>query len=171
MTNQLKYSGWKTASLSLLRMAIGWHCLHEGLVKLMKVPAWTGKGYMAYSTGPFAGIFQAMAESDAFIAFSDFMVVWTLILGGGLLLLGLLTRPAALVLMGLIFTFYLAMPPVSTLARFGLPVAGAEGNYWIVNKNLIEILALWVVVTFENGDMLGLDAWFRPWLKGLTAKA
>ena len=46
--------------LVLLRMAIGWHCLVEGLDKL-KAPNWSSEGYLRESSGPFAGRFRAMA--------------------------------------------------------------------------------------------------------------
>jgi hypothetical protein len=40
--------------LTILRVAIGWHFLYEGLTKLFN-PAWTAAGYLESATGPLAG--------------------------------------------------------------------------------------------------------------------
>jgi hypothetical protein len=51
-----------------------------------------------------------------------------------------------------------------------LPVPpNTEGNYYYVNKNAIELLALLVLATVPSGRWLGLDAllhWFRTALFG-----
>jgi hypothetical protein len=66
-------------------------------------------------------------------------------------MLGCATRLAAVAGMGLLALYYLAHPPLFA------PAAGvAEGSYLIVNKNVVEMLALLVVATFSRGR-LGLD--------------
>ncbi len=51
---------------------------------------------------------------------------------------------------------YLSMPPWP-----GLPTnPRAEGHYFIVSKNLIELLACLVVATTPSGHWIGLDALF-----------
>lgn len=72
---------------------------------------------------------------------------------GLLLLLGLFTRPAALAAAGMIFGFYLAMPPLP-----GLPEAPGPEHSLIVNKNLIEVFALGALACLPTGRWFGLDS-------------
>jgi uncharacterized membrane protein YphA (DoxX/SURF4 family) len=46
--------------LVVLRLAIGWHCLVEGLDKLQN-PAWSSEAYLRESVGPLAGTFRGLA--------------------------------------------------------------------------------------------------------------
>lgn len=56
--------------LVLLRLAIGWHLLIEGIVKVQSVQQgpslshrpWTSRAYLANATGPFADSFRALAN-------------------------------------------------------------------------------------------------------------
>ena len=68
-------------------------------------------------------------------------------------MLGAFSRVAAvsgIVLLGL---YYVASPPL-----VGLPANGAaEGSYLIVNKNLVEILALCVVAAFPGRGFFGVE--------------
>jgi len=70
------------------------------------------------------------------------------------LMLGLLTPVAALGGAVFLGQIYLSMPPWPGLP----PNPMAEGHYWIVNKNLIEMLACLVVASTPNGLWIGLDA-------------
>ena len=54
----------------------------------------------------------------------------------------------------LLALFYLSAIPLS-----GLPEPRLEGAYLIVNKNLIELVALAVVFAFRTGRIAGLDRW------------
>ncbi len=171
MSAQNEYRLWQTTSLTLLRMSIGWHCLHEGIVKIIKVGGWSGYGYMANASGPFAPIFRSMAENPAFLAFSDASVKYLLTICGALLLVGLFTRVSAVLMIGLIAMFYLANPPMGEYSALGMMQPGSEGTYLWVNKNLIEIFALWVVLAFENGRMPGLDVYTRQWLNKIMGKS
>jgi thiosulfate dehydrogenase [quinone] large subunit len=56
----------------------------------------------------------------------------------------------------LLAAFYLSAMPLT-----GLPVPRAEGTYLIVNKNLIELLAVAVVMAFRTGRIAGLDLLLR----------
>ena len=51
---------------------------------------------------------------------------------------------------------YLSMPPWPGLP----PNPRAEGHYWIVSKNLVELIACMVVATTASGHWFGLDALF-----------
>ena len=58
--------------------------------------------------------------------------------------------------MALIALFWLANPPLTGL-DFGVP---HEGNYLIVDKNLVEFFALLVLCLFPTGRYLGIDHFF-----------
>ena len=53
--------------MTLLRVAIGWHFLYEGLSKLFN-PVWSAAGYLQSATGPLAGLFHAMAAGEGTLA-------------------------------------------------------------------------------------------------------
>lgn len=85
---------------------------------------------------------------------------WGLTIAGACLLLGLFTPLAALAGAGFLAMFYFAMPPWP-----GLPSPpNVEGHYWIVNKNLVEMLACLVIATTPNGLWIGLDALLFGWI-------
>ncbi|MCF8225932.1 MAG: DoxX family protein [Bacteroidales bacterium] len=138
--------------LTILRVGIGWHFLYEGFAKLID-PTWTAAGYLSSATGPFAGIFRAMAENDLLLQVINVLNIWGLIFIGLGLFLGLFTRIAQLAGILLLGIFYLSHPPV-----FSDPGFFREGSYFFVSKDLIEILALVTLMFFPTGRFLGLDA-------------
>jgi thiosulfate dehydrogenase [quinone] large subunit len=75
---------------------------------------------------------------------------------GAALILGTLTRVAAMAGIVLLGLFYLAHPPLH-----GMAASTMAGSYWIVNYNLIEIAALWVVMLFPTSKYFGLDVLIR----------
>jgi thiosulfate dehydrogenase [quinone] large subunit len=147
-------------SLVLLRTIIGWHFAYEGFYKLV-VPGWsragdplrewTAAGYLRASTGPLADVFHGMAASAA-IGWIDVIVPVGLLLVGLSLLLGLFTQLGATGALAFLTLFYLASIPT-----MGVPVAGAEGTYLLVNKTLVEWAAVLVVLAGRTGEVAGLD--------------
>lgn len=73
---------------------------------------------------------------------------------GVCLMLGLFTRLAALGGIGLLAMYYFAMPPWPGLPENPM----AEGHYLIIDKNLIEMIALFMIMTSGIGRWGGLDA-------------
>jgi uncharacterized membrane protein YphA (DoxX/SURF4 family) len=142
---------WQEAFLIVLRMAIGWHFLYEGLVKLVS-PGWTSAPFLAESRWLFSGAFHWIAAHPAVLWVVDQLNVWGLVLIGLALVLGAFSRFAAVSGIVLLSLYYLASPPLP-----GLPTNGAEGSYLIVNKNLVEILALCVVAVFPAHGFFGLE--------------
>ena len=71
---------------------------------------------------------------------------------GGLLVVGLCTRFAALSAAFMVFGFFMAMPPFP-----GVPEAPGPEHSFIVNKNLIEVLALLALAYVPSGQWFGLD--------------
>jgi uncharacterized membrane protein YphA (DoxX/SURF4 family) len=95
-----------------------------------------------------------------------------LILIGICLLAGFLTPVAALAAAGFLAMIYLSMPPWPGTP----PNPRAEGHYFIVSKNLVELIACLVIATTPNGHWAGLDALFfgarrRRRLARLVARA
>lgn len=73
---------------------------------------------------------------------------------GFCMIAGLFTRPAILGAIGFLTLFYLSAPPWPGLPQSPM----AEGHYLYVNKNLIELLACLVLLSFPTGRWIGLDA-------------
>jgi uncharacterized membrane protein YphA (DoxX/SURF4 family) len=86
--------------------------------------------------------------------------MYGLVAMGVCLILGLLTPLAALAGAVFLGQIYLSMPPWPGLP----PNPMAEGHYWIVNKNLIEMLACLVLASTPNGLWIGLDALLFGWI-------
>jgi uncharacterized membrane protein YphA (DoxX/SURF4 family) len=84
------------------------------------------------------------------------LTMYGLIAIGGCLILGFLTPLAALSAAAFLAMIYLSMPPWPGLP----PNPKAEGHYLIVSKNLIELIACFVVATTPNAHWIGLDALF-----------
>ena len=150
--NRTTFSGWQLWSLVILRVAIGWHFLYEGLVKLMN-PNWSSLAYLMDSEGLFAGMFHNLAGNPGLLNVMDFLNVWGLILIGAGLIAGLFTRVAAMAGMVLLGFYYLSHPAIIG-ASYAIP---SEGSYLWVNKNLIELLTLWVITLFPTWKVIGLD--------------
>ena len=71
---------------------------------------------------------------------------------GLLLIIGLFTRFAAFSAAFMVFGFYMAMPPLP-----GVPDAPGPEHSFIVNKNLIEVLALLALACVPSGQWFGMD--------------
>lgn len=147
----LVLSGLQLYALVILRIAIGWHFLFEGLSKLF-TPAWTSADYLFLSNWIFAPFFHWIASHPDILGMVDFMVTWGLILIGLALFLGIFDRLASIAGMVLVALFWFANPPLTAL-DFGIP---HEGNYLVVDKNLVEFIALLVLCLFSTGKYIGL---------------
>jgi uncharacterized membrane protein YphA (DoxX/SURF4 family) len=91
------------------------------------------------------------------LAAVDWLTRWGLLATGLCLLLGLATRPAAVLAAALLLLIYLAMPPLP-----GTPAnPRAEGNYLFIDKNLIEVVALLLIASTRSGEWFGLDGLLR----------
>ncbi len=147
-----KYTKLQHIALVILRVLIGWHFLYEGIAKLMK-PNWSAAGFLLQSKWIFAPIFKWMANSPDVLSVVNQLNIWGLIAIGLGLILGALTKPAAYAGMALILMYYVCNPPFPGL-YYSIP---SEGNYIIVNKNLVEAGALFVIAVTNSGLYAGLD--------------
>jgi thiosulfate dehydrogenase (quinone) large subunit len=145
-------SRWPMIAITLLRVAVGWHFLYEGISKLTS-PSFSAAGYLKQARGPFAGLFKWLAGQPNLLANADLITMWGLTLVGALLILGLFTRLASLAGIGFILLFYLCNPPFVGYF-YSIPT---EGTYLIVNKNLVELCALIVILATRSGRFAGLD--------------
>lgn len=162
---------------ALLRMAIGWHFLYEGVWKLVQ-ENWSAKGFLQ-SSDWFAGpLFKALAANSAVMRGIDFANEWGLVLIGLGLIAGVLARWAAGAGALLLFFYYVCQPPWLN--------ATGDAHYLFLDVRLVEALALGVLVCTPGpgiGDVLrGLWAKIRKvpapeterlgrreWLGGLAA--
>jgi len=83
----------------------------------------------------------------------DLQTMWMLTIAGALLIVGLLTRLAAIVCTVFLVMTYLTYPPFPWLPN----PPGTEGNPVFVNKNLIEALGCLVIAAHPTGRWMGLD--------------
>lgn len=141
--------GW---ALVLLRILIGWHFLYEGIIKAYN-PAWTSRGYLLSAS--ILKPFFAWLASDSLVGTMDMLNIIGLIAVGVSLLIGLKIRWGCIAGILLLLMYYLAHPPFSSL-----PQGPAEGSYWVVNKNLIEMAALFVIYLFPLVSVFGLENLF-----------
>jgi len=154
-TDKAVLTRWQQWVLVFLRFAIGWHLFYQGFGKIIS-PYWTSKGYLMASWGPFARI----AESPTLLLLSDYLMIWSLLILGFLLMVGLFTRAAAVAGVFLLLLIFIAVPP---LDYTGFVISTNQGSELYVDKTFIEILALVAVASFRTGHMLGLDILFDYW--------
>ena len=125
--------------LSLLRIAIGWHFLSEGLGKLLN-GGWTARDYLATADGPLAFVFRWMADTPAVLSAVDVVNVWGQVAIGLGLMLGLVTQVACVAGAILLAFYYVARPPI-----------------FLVSPILVEMLALVGLASVPTGRAFGLD--------------
>jgi thiosulfate dehydrogenase [quinone] large subunit len=97
-------------AIVLLRVAIGWHFLYEGVAKLQK-PGWSAAGYLQQSRGVLADLFKWMAGNPNVLEVVNPLNMWGLTLIGLGLILGCFTRLSAAAGMLIVLMYYLANPP------------------------------------------------------------
>ncbi len=149
--NQIHYSGWQVSGLTILRIMIGWHFLYEGLVKLYT--PWSAEAYLQGAVGPFKSIFTGIAQHDGLLNLVNILNEWGLVLIGLALFAGLFAKAGKIAGLILLLFYYVAYPPFASLGVN----PHVEGSYWIVNKNLIEMAALFVLLMFPSSHVTGLD--------------
>jgi len=121
--------------ITIIRAAIGWHFLYEGLIKLF-ADEWSAAPYLTNTYGFLSGFYHWLAASPARLAVVDFLNIWGLILIGLALFIGLFARWASIVGALLLTLYYFAYPP------FGISLLGGDGTTYIINALLIEAAVL-----------------------------
>ncbi len=156
-------SGAGQFPLALLRAAIGWHFLYEGVVKL-QMGNWSAADYLESAVGPMAEFYHGLGANEALMPWVNLANIWGLVLIGACLMLGFFTRFASLCGMALLALYYMAYPPL-----FASAVGPVEGHYLFVDKTLVEFLALMVVVAYP-ARLFGLDGIISSILAGRRLK-
>ncbi len=151
MTNRANSTNWQSAILIILRMLIGWHLLYEGIYKLLH-PEWSSIAFLAQSEWIFSGLADWIVANPGVLNTVDALNAWGLTAIGLGLVLGLFTRPAAIAGTVLLMLYYLFNPPF-----IGTGFASLEGNYLLVDKNLIEALTLLLIAVSPVARRYGLD--------------
>jgi thiosulfate dehydrogenase [quinone] large subunit len=147
-----KLTSMHKLALALLRIFIGWHFLYEGIAKLLK-PNWSASGFLLQARGPLTDLFHWMANNAEVLRYVNLMNIWGLIAIGLGLMVGCFTRAASAGGLLLILLYYFCNPPFVGYF-YSLP---SEGNYLIINKNLVEAAALLVTLVLSSGRYYGID--------------
>ncbi len=113
-------------------------------------PEWTSFGYLASAQGPLKPFFSVLTN-PSIIGWIDILNIVALLVVGITLILGVFERIGALVGIGLLALYYFAHPSFPWLAQLNV-----EGNYWFVNKNLIELVACVLIYNYPTGHFFGL---------------
>lgn len=130
--------------ITILRIAIGWHFLYEGISKILTI-GWSAQNYLTDTNGMFSGFYHWLAASPLRMQVVDFMNMYGLVLIGLALFVGLFIRLASLSGVLLLILYYFAYPP------FGVSLLTAwDGSLFIVDKIFIEACALIFIFFYKE---------------------
>jgi thiosulfate dehydrogenase [quinone] large subunit len=155
-----RVSSAQQAALIALRTVIGWHFLYEGYYKLAlpgwgsagaPLARWTAAAYFNGAPGPLGRLFRRLIDAG-WAGWIDNTVKISLVVIGLTLILGLFTKAGCAGAVLFLALVYLTSMPLS-----GIQQPGSEGAYLIVNKTLVEGVAVCVLMTFSTGELAGLD--------------
>jgi len=155
MKDNKSYSTLQITTLVILRLLIGWHLLFEGISKLLN-PDWSSFGFLHESKFVLSGFANWIITHHGVLSAVDFLNTWGLIAIGIGLILGIFSRFAAVMGTILLLMYFLNNPPLVGL-EYTMP---AEGSNLIVNKTLIEAIALFLLAVFPAHMVFGLESLF-----------
>ncbi|MDR1172929.1 MAG: DoxX family membrane protein [Bacteroidales bacterium] len=135
--------------ITIIRAAIGWHFLYEGLIKLF-ADEWSAASYLNNTHGFLSGFYHWLVASPMRLEAVDFLNVWGLILIGLALFLGACVRWASIAGVLLLTLYYFAYPP------FGISLLGGDGTVYIINQLFIEAAILIFLFCYREKGC-GLD--------------
>ncbi|MDR0749245.1 MAG: DoxX family membrane protein [Tannerellaceae bacterium] len=144
--------------ITIIRMAIGWHFLYEGLTKLF-ADNWSAESFLSNTFGFTSGFYHWLASSPVSMQLIDLLNIYGLIFIGLALFIGLCIRWASLGGIALLLLYYFAYPP------FGISLLGMhDGSVFIVNKIFVEAVML-VFILFYKEKGYGIDGLIRLYKK------
>jgi len=138
--------------LTVVRIAIGWHFLYEGVTKAF-ADKWTSAGFLQQSDWLLSDTFHWIASNPTALGVVDFLNVWGLIAIGLGLFAGLFTRIASSAGALLLALYYIASPPL--IGSVAETIGG--GHFLAVNMNLIEMATLIFLVFVPRRMFYGID--------------
>lgn len=153
MINAFKYSRFQLTMLVVLRLLIGWHLLFEGISKVLN-PMWSSAMFLSESQWLLSEFANWMVSNQEILTIINFLNTWGLIAIGLGLILGLFSSIASVAGAILILLYYFNSAPITGI-EYSMP---SEGNYMIVNKTLIEAIALGILIAFPTSKIVGLDS-------------
>jgi thiosulfate dehydrogenase [quinone] large subunit len=165
MNNEMKFTRLQLTTLVVLRILLGWHCLYEGITKLMN-PGWSAAGFLSESKWILSGVSSWIIAHASVLSAVDFLNAWGLVAIGTGLILGLFSKPAAIAGTALLLVYYLCNPPLVGL-EYSVPLEGAN---LVVSKTLIEAIAMFVVVIFPTSQIVGLDLFVTRFKNSINKK-
>lgn len=152
MNSEKHYSRFQLIILLILRFVIGWHVLYEGVSKVLN-PQWSSANFLRESQGILSGLNNWILSHGDLLTVVDLLNAWGLVLVGLGLIFGFLFVPAAITGSILIFIYYLSVPPLVGY-EYSLP---ADGSNLLINRTLIESIALISLALFPTNKSFGLD--------------
>ena len=157
-----KLKKWEVLAVSVLRMAIGWHFLYEGIAKIT-AGSWSAQSYLANTTSFLSPFYHWLAASPA-IGIINWLNIIGLILIGLALFFGCFTRLAAVSGAVLLLLYYFAYPPYG----FSLIATSGESHLYIVNYQLFEAIALIFFAIYPYG--YSIEKWLREMIASRKSK-
>ena len=142
--------------ITALRMAIGWHFLYEGAIKLF-AEEWSAESFLSNTYGFLSGFFHWLTTSPVRMEIVDWLNIVGLLLIGLSLFFGVWSKLASIFGVLLISLYYFAYPP------FGVSLLGGDGTAFIINHLFIEGVAL-VFLFFYKEKGYGID-YLIPFVK------
>ena len=94
--------------ITLLRMAIGWHFLYEGIVKIV-AEKWSAYSFLANTSGFLSGFYHSLSASPLLMKSVDFLNIYGLIIIGLLLFIGFFVRYAAIARSDIKFFYFFTL--------------------------------------------------------------
>jgi thiosulfate dehydrogenase (quinone) large subunit len=147
------YTNIQLTSLLVLRFLTGWHILYEGTAKALN-PQWSSAVFLQESQWLLSGFAEWVVSNPGVLAIADFLNTWGLIAIGLGIITGLFFRIATITGSVLLFIYYLNSPPLVGM-EYTVP---SRGHNLIVDNNLIEAAALFILAVFPTSRIFGFDA-------------
>lgn len=157
MSQNPKYQQASKWLITVVRIAIGWQFLYEGITKII-AGNWTSAPFLSGSRWILAPVFNAMAE-NAIVGIVDFLNIWGMILIGLGLILGVFIRMASGAGALLLLFYFTAYPPIPGYT-ISVPV---EGSYLWINKTLIELFVLLAFIFIPGESQFSLERLYSRW--------
>ncbi len=166
MKQMPSYTFGQTLWLVLLRVMIGWHFLYEGLVKAL-THEWSAYHYLMDSKGIFADLFYKLATNPILLSITEYFNIIGLITIGICLIGGLFSKFVSIGGLFFLIMYYFSHPPFAG-ADYLMPT---EGSYLWIDKNIIEAVALMVLIYFPTSHLVGIDRFIYRAKKGAENKS